>query len=93
VLGPQGTARVAVEAGVTIGWERYTGANGATVGIDTFGASGPGKKVLEAFGFTVERVAATTLRLLGNDAAAEKYEPVTEGETVGTQPGPKDGHS
>jgi transketolase len=93
VLGPKGTARVAVEAGVTIGWERYTGENGATVGIDTFGASGPGKKVLEAFGFTKERVAATTLRLLGKDEAAAKYEPVTDGETVGEQPGPEEGHS
>ena len=93
VLGPKGTARVSVEAGATIGWERYTGANGASVGIDTFGASGPGKKVLEAFGFTKERVAATALRLLGKPDAAAKYEPSTDGETVGEQPGPEEGHS
>ena len=65
VLGPAGTPRVAVEAGVTIGWERYVGERGAVVGIDRYGASGPGAEVLEHFGFTPEHVAATALRVLG----------------------------
>jgi transketolase len=75
VLGPSGTPRVAVEAGTTIGWERFVGENGAVVGIDRYGASGPGAKVLEHFGFTPERVAATALHLLGKDDLATKIGP------------------
>ncbi len=72
VMGPAGTPRVAVEAGATLGWERFVGERGAVVGIDRYGASGPGAKVLAHFGFTPERVAATALRLLGmNDLAAK----------------------
>ncbi len=74
VMGPAGTPRVAVEAGVTIGWERFVGERGAVVGIDRYGASGPGAKVLEHFGFTPERVAATALRVLGQDDLAAKIE-------------------
>ncbi|MFT4039920.1 MAG: transketolase [Thermomicrobiales bacterium] len=70
VLGPTGTPRVAVEAGVTTGWERFTGDNGAVVGLDRYGASGPGEKVLKHFGFTAAHVAATALRVLGRDAQA-----------------------
>ncbi len=71
VLGPAGTARVAVEAGVTIGWERFVGERGAIVGIDRYGASGPGDEVLAYFGFTPQHVAATALRVLGRDDLAE----------------------
>src|SRR5690606_36513206 len=56
VLGPEGTPRLSVEAGVTIGWERFTGANGRQIGVDTFGASGPGSKVLAHYGFTKAHV-------------------------------------
>ncbi|WP_394555268.1 transketolase (plasmid) [Priestia aryabhattai] len=48
--------RVAIEMGTTLGWERYVGLDGAIVGIDTFGASGPGAEVLNYFGFTVDNV-------------------------------------
>jgi transketolase len=75
VLGPAGTPRVAVEAGTTLGWDRFVGENGAIVGIDRYGASGPGAQVLAHFGFTPERVAATALRLLGNDDLAAKIGP------------------
>lgn len=76
VLGPVGTPRVAVEAGVTIGWERFVGERGAVVGIDTFGASGPGGKVLQHFGFTAHHVAARALSLLGQEALAAQLEPM-----------------
>ena len=56
VLPPAVTARVAVEAGVTAPWRNYVGARGAVLGIDTFGASAPGKDVFEAFNITVKRV-------------------------------------
>jgi transketolase len=49
--------RVAVEALSPFGWERYTGSDGAIIGIDHFGASAPGDEVMRRFGFTVERVA------------------------------------
>ncbi|PAE30421.1 transketolase [Paenibacillus sp. 7884-2] len=56
VIPPQVKARVAIEMGTTFGWERYTGEQGRILGIDTFGASAPGNKVIEAYGFTVENV-------------------------------------
>ena len=56
VIPPQVKARVAIEMGTTFGWERYTGEQGRILGIDTFGASAPGNKVIEAYGFTIENV-------------------------------------
>ncbi len=50
-------ARVAVEAGATFGWERYTGDAGAVVGLDHFGASAPAPTLFEKFGFTPAAVA------------------------------------
>lgn len=64
VLPPEITARVAVEAGLTLGWERYTGANGAVVGIDHFGASAPGGVLMEKFGITAENVAEKALAVI-----------------------------
>ncbi len=57
--------RVAVEAGTTFGWQRYTGDNGAIVGIDTFGASAPGGVALENFGFNVDNVVAVAKKVIG----------------------------
>ncbi len=95
VLGPDGTPRVSIEAGSTLGWSRYTGSNGASVGIDTYGASGPGKEVLKHFGMTKEHVAAVALRLLGRHDEADELdsEYVKSQEAAGTQPGPTEGHS
>ena len=56
VLPPTVTARVAIEAGVTLGWERWVGARGRVIGLDRFGASAPYKVLFEQFGFTVENV-------------------------------------
>jgi transketolase len=63
---PPGVPQVAVEAGVTAGWWRYVGRDGAVVGIDRFGESGQGSAVLKHFGFTAERVAQTALAVIGN---------------------------
>ncbi len=57
--------RVSVEAGATPGWARWTGAHGASVGIDHFGASAPWERLYEEFGITAEAVVDTTLRLRG----------------------------
>ncbi|PTQ83948.1 transketolase [Trichococcus patagoniensis] len=48
--------RVSVEMGASFGWERYVGDHGASISIDTFGASAPGDTVIREYGFTVERV-------------------------------------
>jgi transketolase len=65
VLPPAVDARVAVEAGVRLGWEHYVGLSGAVVGIDRFGASAPYQTIYEKFGVTAEAVAAEARRLLG----------------------------
>ncbi|MNF11624.1 Transketolase [compost metagenome] len=49
--------------GASFGWERYVGLDGATLAIDHFGASAPGPKVIEEFGFTVENVVKKYLEL------------------------------
>lgn len=56
VLPPDVLARVAVEQGSVIGWDRYAGSAGAIVGMHTFGASAPIKDLLGKFGFTAEKV-------------------------------------
>jgi transketolase len=58
VLPPKVTARVAVEQGSTIGWERYVGASGQVVGMNTFGASAPLKELQRKFGFEPDHVIA-----------------------------------
>ena len=57
VLGP-GTVRVAVEAAIMQGWDRYVGDNGATVGMTGFGASAPAGELYDHFGITAEAVVA-----------------------------------
>ena len=64
VIPPEVEARVSVEAGATLGWERYVGLRGAVIGLDRFGASAPGATALENLGFTAERVAAEAERVL-----------------------------
>ncbi len=56
VLPPHITARVAVEQGATIGWDRYIGASGAIIGMHSFGASAPLAALLKKFGFTPEAI-------------------------------------
>ena len=58
VLVPKVAARVAVEMGSVIGWDRYVGAMGARIGMRSFGSSAPLKDLLHKFGFTAEAVAA-----------------------------------
>ncbi len=57
--------RVSIEAGITLGWERYVGLDGLTIGIDRYGASAPAAIVFEKLGLTVARVVADALSLLG----------------------------
>lgn len=57
-------ARIAVEAGVTLGWDRYVGGNGKTIGLDRFGASAPYKTVYQKMGITADAVVDAALRLI-----------------------------
>jgi transketolase len=65
VLPSAVTKRLSVEAGISMGWSKYVGAGGASVSIETFGASAPGDKLMQEFGFTVENVVAKAKALLG----------------------------
>nr|WP_264082183.1 transketolase [Desulfuromonas versatilis] len=65
VLPPQVTARLAVEAGASLGWYRYVGLQGEVVGLDRFGASAPGEVTLAQFGFTAENILRRALGMLG----------------------------
>jgi len=56
VLPPSIRKRVSVEIGVSMGWERWVGDEGAIIGLDHFGASAPAETIFERFGFTTERV-------------------------------------
>ncbi len=62
---PEGPVRVAVEAGASFGWERYTGPGGAVVGIDSFGASAPAAALYEHFGITAAHVVEAVQARIG----------------------------
>jgi transketolase len=64
VLPPTVGARLAVEAARSMGWERWVGDHGDVLSVDRFGASAPGRIVLEEYGFTVDNVVARALALL-----------------------------
>jgi transketolase len=64
VLPPAITARIAVEQGSTLGWERYVGREGRIIGMHTFGASAPLKELQKKFGFEPERIVAIAKELL-----------------------------
>jgi transketolase len=64
VLPPSVPARLAVEAAASLGWHEWTGPQGDVLAVDGFGASAPGDRVMEAFGFTPENVAARAKALL-----------------------------
>ncbi len=68
VLGGAGL-RVSIEAGVSMGWHKWVGAEGLTIAVDRFGASAPIKELAEEFGFTPEKVAARVEEALAKVAA------------------------
>jgi transketolase len=65
VLPPGVKARIAIEQGSVLGWDRYVGAEGRVIGMRTFGASAPLKELQRKFGFEPERVIAAAMELLG----------------------------
>ena len=71
VLPPAVTARVSVEQASTLGWSRYVGTQGESIGMHTFGASAPLKKLLTKFGFTPDRVLEAAREQLARARAAK----------------------
>ena len=63
-LLPEGTPKIAIEAGATLGWYKYIGHNGAVIGLDRFGASAPGAIALDKLGINVANVVEHAKRLL-----------------------------
>jgi transketolase len=61
---PQGLPRIAVEAGVSDGWYKYVGLNGAVIGLDRFGESAPAELLFKEFGFTVDHVVEVVKNVL-----------------------------
>ncbi|MBX9849014.1 MAG: transketolase, partial [Rhodocyclaceae bacterium] len=61
---PRGVVRIAIEAGVTDGWRKYVGLEGAVIGLDRFGESAPAGQLFKEFGFTVDNVVATVKSVL-----------------------------
>jgi transketolase len=57
-------ARLAIEAGVSLGWSKYIGLSGDTLTVDRFGASAPAEDVFRDYGFTVENVIRKAKKLL-----------------------------
>jgi transketolase len=74
IFPPHVTNRLAVEAGVSQGWERYIGEKGKMISLETFGASAPGKKVMGHFGFTAENVCQHALSLIEREKQIKKGE-------------------
>lgn len=63
---PRDALIVSIEAGVTMGWERYTGLDGINIGIDRFGASAPADALYDYFGLTVDKIVPRILEKLAN---------------------------
>ncbi len=95
-------ARVSVEVGVSLGWERWVGDEGAIIGLDHFGASAPAGTIFEKFGFTAERVTDVARRVVRDglrgriptlDGGHFGHHPTIEhgqagvGRTAGSDPG------
>lgn len=62
---PAGVLKVSVEAGVTLGWERWTGSDGLNIGVDHFGASAPAERLYAEYGLTAPAIAARVKARLG----------------------------
>ena len=87
VIPPDVLARVSIEAGVSLGWERWVGDDGAIIGIDHFGASAPAGTIFERFGFTVDRVVGVARDVLDGNVRG----PIPTLEP-GHLPAPRGGH-
>jgi transketolase len=72
VLPPSVRARLSIEAGVTLGWQKYVGDQGGSIGVDRYGASAPGDVVMREYGFTVDHVVEFARGLLRKEGPSRK---------------------
>jgi len=63
---PEGVLKVSIEAGTTMGWERYTGLNGLRFGLDSYGASAPAEALFDHFGLTAPKIAPQIVAALSS---------------------------
>ncbi len=66
LIPSRGAMKISMEAGITMGWEKYIGPNGLSIGINHFGASAPGKDLAQEFGFTADQVEKKIRNYLAN---------------------------
>jgi len=64
ILPPDVRVRISIEAGTTLGWERYVGLDGTAIGVDRFGASAPMEEIYKHLGLTAQRIVDEALKLL-----------------------------
>lgn len=83
VLPPGVTARLVVEAGAALGWERWVGSQGSILGLDHFGASAPGKVIMEALGFSADQVVEAAMEMIAT-------EPCLASRALGNEDGGKE---
>jgi transketolase len=65
-LLPEDVLKVSIEAGTTLGWERYVGPRGLAIGLDRFGASAPAEDLFQRFGFTAEAIVPRVVAALNS---------------------------
>jgi transketolase len=90
VLPPAVRKRVSIEIGVSLGWERWVGDEGAIIGLDHYGASAPAGTVFEHFGFTADRVADVARKVV-RDGLRGRIPTVDGGHFGGQHPTLGDG--
>ena len=66
IIPQRGCLKVTIEAGITHGWEKFSGINGLSIGIDHYGASAPGKVLANEYGFTAEKIESKIRAHLNN---------------------------
>ena len=81
VLPPDVTARLAIEAGVGMGWHKYVGMQGDVISIEKFGASAPLKVVMEKYGYSVKNVVERAMNLLKNSPNKKEPKSKTQNKT------------
>jgi transketolase len=91
VLPPEETLRVSVEAGVSLGWDRWVGPEGAIVAIDRFGASAPAGDLFPAFGISARHVAAVARKVMTGDLRGVISAPF--GHEAPAAPAPPEAHA
>lgn len=95
---PAGVPKLSIELGSTFGWDRWVGENGASLGIDHFGASAPYERILEEYGFTAENIVVIVEKLLKHPQnlrheLRNRHQRFTHGHIASAPAAGSEGHS